>query len=242
MSGLELNKLAAAILLAGIIAMAAGFLADGLYHPVTEPAKRGYSIAGAEEDGAGGETAAADAGPVNILAFMGQASAEAGKALTKKCAACHNFGKGEANKTGPHLYGIVGAKQGGHAPDFAYSDAMKSKGRTWDFQELSEFLTKPKAYVPGTKMAFAGLAKPEDRANVIEYLRTLSDSPMAVPAYDGPPGGVEEKPADTEDAATDGKAGGETKEGAKATDEANKAVDEGKTQSKESIQDAGCRR
>lgn len=191
MNGFELNKIAASILLAGIIALVVGFVTDALYHPELAPAKRGYTIAGAEE-GATTESAAAPAGPVDIAAYMSAGDAAKGEVIAKKCAVCHDFSKGGPNKIGPNLWGTLGAPKA-HAAGFAYSDAMKAKGGNWGYQELSEFLDAPNKYVAGTKMVFAGLKKPEERAHVLAYLRSLSDSPLALPPAPAPK--AEEAPA-----------------------------------------------
>lgn len=174
MNGFELNKLAGAVLLAGIIALVVGFVTDGLYKPVREIEKRGYEIAGAVSEAVVADAEAAEpAKPVDISTFMAAADAKAGEVLSKKCAICHDFTKGGANKIGPALYGIAGADIGKHAPGFAYSPAMAAHGGHWDDQTLSEFLTAPAKYIKGTKMAFVGLAKPEDRANMIAYLKSM---------------------------------------------------------------------
>lgn len=168
---LELNKVAAAVLFAGLIAMGAGKASDILYTPEHSD-KRGFSVEVAAEEVLGTGTAeAADAAPVDIATLLAKADAAAGQALSKKCAACHDFTKGGPNKVGPNLHGIVGKKAGG-AAGFAYSDAMKAHG-AWTEQALSDFLTKPSKAVPGTKMAFAGISKAEERANLIAYLKTL---------------------------------------------------------------------
>lgn len=116
----------------------------------------------------------------SIADLLKTADAAAGQKVAKKCAACHSFDQGGPNKVGPNLWDIVGAKQA-HAPDFAYSDAIKKLGGEWSYDELDKYLASPKTYAPGTKMAFAGLKKPEDRAALIAYLRTLSDSPKPLP-------------------------------------------------------------
>ena len=181
MSGIELNKICAAVLLAGIIAMVTGSLSGALYHPDKNPEKRGYSIEGADEAGTAGTTAATNA-PVDILSYMATADVVAGEASSKKCTSCHSFEKGGASKTGPNLWNVLGGPVG-HSADFTYSLALQGmKGKKWGFNEMSEFLANPKKYAPGTRMGFAGIRKPEERANLIAYLRSLSDSPIAVPA------------------------------------------------------------
>ena len=182
MAGLEKNKIAASVLVAGIIAMVTGFVADGLYHPETKLEKRGFSVAVSDAPAEAGE--AAPAKPENILKYLSAGTVEGGQAISKKCATCHNFQKGEPNRIGPTLWNVVGKKMASNHADFPYSDAMKAKGGQWDFQTLSEFLTKPTAYVPGTKMSFAGLSKPQERADIIRYLNSLNDSPLPIPAYD----------------------------------------------------------
>ncbi len=106
--------------------------------------------------------------PVDLATMMKTADFDRGVKIFKKCMSCHSVGKGEAAKVGPNLYGVVGRKKAATA--FAYSDAMKAKGGAWDGDSINQFITKPKDFVPGTKMAFPGLKKPQDRADVILYL------------------------------------------------------------------------
>lgn len=184
---MEANKIAASIFLAGIIAMFAGLIASSIYSSGSHghEAKRGYQIAGAEafEAGAaGGGEAAADEGPVDIAVFLATADIAAGEKLIKRCTACHTFDAGGKNGVGPNNYGVVGGAIA-HAEGFSYSEAiMAKKGQTWTFENLSAFLENPKAFAPGNKMAFAGLRKPQDRANLLAYLNTLSSKPLPYPA------------------------------------------------------------
>jgi len=178
MHNLELNKIAAAILLAGIVAMVSGLVADGLYYGGLEKpkdeGKRGYSIAGAETAGAEGAAPAAEEKPVDIKPFMAKADVNAGKEQVKKCSACHTFDSGGKNGVGPNQFGLVGSSWA-HRDDYTYSQAIGAqKGKKkWDAQTLSDFLAGPSKYAPGTKMTFAGIKNPQDRANLIAYLSTL---------------------------------------------------------------------
>ncbi len=178
MSGIELNKIAASILLAGILAMVSGLVAEGLYAE-NDSEKRGFKVEVAAE--ATGGAPVAEQKPVDIAPYIATADLKLGEQLLGRCASCHTFKKGEANGVGPNQYGLVGRKVASGA-GFAYSDAIKAKGGVWDFQQLSEFLTSPQKSVPGTRMAYAGLKKPEERAALIEYInKTFSDSPLPAP-------------------------------------------------------------
>lgn len=180
MSGdnLEFNKISAAVLLAGIIAMVAGLAAQGLYTgSVSEHAehevKRGYSIAGAAEATTAGAPAVEEK-PVDIAPFMAKADAKAGELVAKKCTSCHTFDKGGKHGVGPNQWGLVGSDFA-HAEGYNYSAALKALHgkKKWTPQEISDFLANPKKHTPGNKMAFAGIKKPEERANLIAYLATL---------------------------------------------------------------------
>lgn len=212
MGGMEFNKIFAAILVAGIIAGLGGFVAKALVHPhKLAPDHFAYNVEEAEPAGAAG--AAAAAMPEPILAMLASADAAKGEKLAKACAACHTFNQGGPNGVGPNLYNTVGGPKD-HVAGFAYSGALlEHGGPTWTYAELNKFLWKPKAYAPGTKMSFVGLKKPEDRAAVIAYLRTLSGSPKALPgageiaaeeAELAPP--AAETPTDAAEAPADAKA------------------------------------
>ena len=165
---METNKVLAAVLVAGIIAMLTGFIAKKLTD--TEPLKQNaYKIE------VTGETAAvatgAPAKAESIKDLLPKADVAQGEKVSKICGSCHAFVKSEGNRVGPNLAGVVGRARASIA-DFAYSDAMKAKGGSWNEDSLNEFLWSPKDFVPGTKMGFAGLKKPEDRAAVIKWLET----------------------------------------------------------------------
>ena len=147
--------------------------------PEGPPAKPGYVVAEMKEGAATAEKAPDQADPP-IADAMKKADADNGAKLSRACQACHAFEKGGAAKVGPPLWGIVGRKVAS-VDGFAYSDGMKSKGGNWGYDELYKFLAAPKTMVPGTKMGFAGYPKPDNRADVIAYLRSLADTPVPLP-------------------------------------------------------------
>ncbi len=168
MSGIELNKIAAAILLASLIAMIVGFVANILYKPKLELAQRGYHLE--IEAGDAGNIKAQEEKPVDIKELMAKANAEAGAVVIKRCVSCHSFDSAGANKVGPNLWKVAGGPKA-HKKDFSYSKAMETAGGVWDDESLYKFLHKPSKFMPGTKMSFAGLSKPEEIANVIAFLK-----------------------------------------------------------------------
>ena len=163
---MENNKLLAAVLVAGIVAMLAGFLSKKLTE--TEPlAKEAYPIVVA--------SATASAAPEKVVPFkdlMAKADTAKGEQISKVCGSCHVFKSGGGNGIGPNLFGVIGRSRGSVA-GYAYSDAMKGKGGSWSADSLNEFLAGPQVFVPGTKMTFMGLPKAEDRADLIKYLQSL---------------------------------------------------------------------
>lgn len=179
MAGGELNKWLMAILAAVLVAMLAGFVSRQLIHP-HQLEKTAYTVP--IEEAAPAAAPAAEAEVLEPIApLLAAASAENGAKLARACTACHSFEQGGANKVGPGLWEVVGRKLGTHE-GFSYSKAMTEHGGTWDYEALNHFLVKPQGFLPGTKMTFAGLKKPEQRADVIAYLRSLAASPQPLPA------------------------------------------------------------
>lgn len=178
MSGLEFNKVAAAILVAGLVGMVTGNLADILYRPNIN-AKHGYAIAISEPSSAPSGAESIEV-KFDVIELLSKASAEKGANLVKKCAVCHDFNKGGPNRVGPNMWGIVNNKKA-HRADFNYSKALLAKGGNWNYEDLFHMIYKPTEFIPGTKMNFVGFKKPEDVADVIAYLRTLSDNPAPLP-------------------------------------------------------------
>lgn len=201
---MELNKIAAAILLAGLIGMITGKVSTILYyggdhHPGGEhKVTRGYTIEGADEITEGG-AAPAEVEIASIIPLLHSADVAAGEDFfNKRCTTCHVADKGGANKIGPGLWGVVGADKGTHA-GFNYSKAMQASEGNWDFESLNHFLLRPNKYIPGTIMAYAGIAKDQDRANVIAFLRSKSDAPLAIPAAPAEAPAAEAPAADAAD-------------------------------------------
>ena len=178
MNSFEINKILGALLGTCLFALAV-HIATGAVFSTPAPAKPGYEIA-VQEKGAGDHKGGAAEAPQPIEARLANSSPERGQSAAKVCLACHSFEKGGPNKQGPNLWGVVGRPRATEA-GFNYSPAMKAKGGEWSFEELDKFLANPKGYVPGTAMGFAGIARDTQRADVINYLHTLSDKPVDLP-------------------------------------------------------------
>jgi cytochrome c len=178
MDGFELNKIMGAVLGTLLILLSLNIFADSIFAPY-KPAKPGFEIAVAESGG-GAAVAAPAEKEVPIAELLASANVEKGAAVSKKCVACHEFKKGGPNKVGPDLFGVVGRERA-HHEGFSYSAGMKAKPGKWTFEDLNHFLTNPRGFIPGTAMAFAGISKATERADLIAYLNTLSDSPLPLP-------------------------------------------------------------
>ena len=162
------------ILGAAIVALG-GTIVSGEVFKAERPETMGYPIEGVVAEGESAEAAK----PIEF--YLASADPTKGEQVFKKCTACHNADKGGANALGPNLWGVVGEPVGkGHG--FPFSEALASHGGTWDWNTLSDWLANPKKFAPGTKMTFAGLSNPEDRANVIAFLNAHSDAPKPLPA------------------------------------------------------------
>ena len=172
MDSFEFNKIAAAVLIVALLLLGLNQIADSIYH-VKKPETPGYKIEGvAETKSAAKGEAKKEEKLADIKVLLATANVAAGENTFKKCAACHTNVSGGAVKIGPPMWGIVGKKSGSH-PEFKYSSALAAHGKTWSVEELNAFLYKPADYIKGTKMAFAGIAKDEERASLIAYLSTL---------------------------------------------------------------------
>jgi cytochrome c len=189
MDSFEVNKILGAVLGTLTFVLGLSIASEILFTPHA-PAKQGYDLPAPVEN-AGGAPAAAAPAAEPIAVRLAKADPAKGEAAVKQCASCHSFEKGGPNKVGPNLYGVVGNHHA-HLEGFNYSAGMKGKsGEQWSFEAMDRFLENPKAAVPGTAMSFAGIKRPDQRADVIAYLNKNSDSPLPLPAPDAAPAPAE---------------------------------------------------
>ncbi len=179
MDSFEINKIAGCVLGTLLFTMGLSIISEGLFaHPHMD--KPGYALPAAAESHGGPAAAAVPDVPLPVL--LAKADAKKGEAAAKACTTCHTLAKGEADKpTGPNLAGIVGRKMG--STGFAgYSDGMKAKGDNWSYESLNAFITSPKALFPNTRMTYPGERDPARRADIIAFLRSITDGAPALPA------------------------------------------------------------
>ena len=193
--GDRFNTVAGWALFAGIIALGGAIVSSKYFHD-ERPEKMGYAIEGVETESAGG-----DSGP-GLNTLLASADVAAGEKVFAKCAACHTVNQGGANGIGPNLYATVGEEIGKGKGGFAFSDALKSKGGSWTFENLDHWLTSPREFAPGTKMTFAGLGNPKDRANLIAWMNTQGSN-LPLPAADAAPAEASATPEEAANGATE---------------------------------------
>ena len=181
MDSFEINKIIAAVLLTALIVIGIGKFADILFY-VEKPKESAYKIEGLEVASSSStsneEVKVVEA--VDIKALLAMGDLTHGEKVFKKCSACHQIAAGGKNMIGPNLWGVPG-RSAGLVDDYKYSKAMIAYGKEWSFEEMNSYLIKPQAHIKGTKMAFAGLRKEKDRASVILYMNSKSNSPKTLP-------------------------------------------------------------
>ncbi len=175
MDSFTFNKIAGAVLGTCLFGMGLGLVAQAIYEP-SAPKKPGYALPMPKEEAAGGK--APVEAPISVR--LAKADPKKGETAAKICAACHNFQEGAGAKVGPDLYNVVDREKAS-VPGFDYSAALKAKGGKWTYADLDEWLTSPSKYAPGTKMGYAGEEDAQKRADIIDYLHTLSKSPVPLP-------------------------------------------------------------
>ena len=154
-------------------------IADFIYK-VEKPEKSAYQVASVStENGSSTETNSESSQTEDIMSIFASVNASDGEKVFKKCAACHSVAKGGGNKIGPALYNVLG-REAGTLHDYKYSKGMIAYGKKWTPKEMDGFLSKPKEWVKGTKMSYAGLKNSKERAAVILYMNKNSDNPLSL--------------------------------------------------------------
>ena len=176
MDSFEVNKIIAAVLVVFLVVFGIGKFSDIIFH-VEKPKTSAYKI---EVSTATTTQTSNTEQSVDISALLAMGDVDHGKNVFKKCSACHSLKKGGKNKIGPALYSVLG-RDVATLTDYKYSKAFLAFGKTWTFEEMNSFLTKPQSYIKGTKMAFAGLKKEKDRASIILFMNQNSDNPLPLP-------------------------------------------------------------
>ena len=176
MDSFEINKIIAAVLLIALLVIGIGKISDIAFH-VDKPEKSAYKVDIQESTQVSSPTAKKIEEKIDISALLALGDVSHGEKVFKKCSACHLVNKGGENKIGPALYGIIGRKVASKQ-DYKYSKAMAAYEKSWSFEEMNGFLIKPKDWIKGTKMSFAGLKNAKERAAVILYMNENSDNPL----------------------------------------------------------------
>ena len=173
-----MNKIIVSIVFAVILIVGINKITDSIFY-VEKPEKSAYQVASVTTAASttSTETNSTSSESGNIMALFASTSAAEGAKVFTKCSACHSIAEGGANKIGPALWGVLG-RPAGSVPGYKYSKAMAEYGKNWSFEEMNSFLIKPKDWIKGTKMSFAGLKKAEDRAAVILYMNENTNSPL----------------------------------------------------------------
>ena len=175
-----MTKIIVSIIFAVILVIGINKVTDVIFY-VEKPEKSAYQVAGITTVASttSAETSSPDSESENIMALFASTSATDGAKVFKKCAACHSINEGGANKIGPALWGVLG-RAVGSVPDYKYSKAMAAHGKNWSFEEMNGFLIKPKDWIKGTIMSFAGLKDSKERAAVILYMNENSNNPLPI--------------------------------------------------------------
>ncbi len=175
-----MNKIIVSIVLTVILVLGINKITDKIYS-VKKPEKSSYSVASLSDNSstASIETNSESSETENIMALFASTSAGEGEKIFKKCAACHSIAEGGGNKIGPALWGVLG-RQAGSVSEYKYSKAMAAHGKKWSVEEMDGFLTKPKDWIKGTKMSYAGLKKPKERAALILYMNLNTNNPLPI--------------------------------------------------------------
>ena len=193
------NTIAGWVLGAGIVLLGGTLVTGELFH-AERPEVMGYPIEGVEEDSEGGEA------EQPIAFYLQTADVGRGEAQFRKCASCHTINQGGADGLGPNLHGVMGTGVP-HSAGFNFSEALRAKGGTWDWDSMSAWVANPRTFAPGTRMTFPGLADPQDRADLLLYMNAQGGTLQVPPPPAAAPAGNEAAPEANEAAAAGNEAG-----------------------------------
>ncbi len=171
-----MNKIIVSITLTVLLVLGINKVTNVIYS-VEKPDKSVYQVDNVAEVKTTDDIDVKNTNSEDIMAIFASTSAGEGQKIFKKCAACHSIAQGGANKIGPALWGVLGRNAGSHS-DYKYSKAMAAYAKPWSFEEMDGFLLKPKEWIKGTKMSFAGIKNAKERAAVILYMNANTDNPL----------------------------------------------------------------